>query len=104
MERPPLGPSKAAPQMAYRQRARAAETAPMAWQRTMAATAAAPATLAAIQTIQLREYERRPVRLAEEQVRQLLATRLVTLSPRGGGEYEAAAGSVVGTVVLPSLR
>lgn len=43
--------------------------------------------------------------LSREEVSQLLNTRIVALSPRGGdGEYEISAGSVVGTVVLPSLR
>lgn len=58
-----------------------------------------------MRTIELREYYPTPARLNSGEVRQLLATGLVDLKPLSGeGEYELKAGSVVGTVVLPSLR
>jgi len=58
-----------------------------------------------VQTIELREYQSASVRLTRSEVRQLLGTGLVELKPIAGEEeYELRAGSVVGTIVLPTLR
>lgn len=53
----------------------------------------------------MREYQPTPVRLARSEVRQLLGTNLVDLKRLPGeDEYELKAASIVGTVVLPTLR
>lgn len=58
-----------------------------------------------MQTIELREYQPTPVRLTRNEVRQLLGTGFVDLEPLPGeDEYELKARSIIGTVVLPSLR
>lgn len=55
--------------------------------------------------IELREYQPTPARLTRSEVRQLLGTGLVDLKPLPGeDEYELKAASIVGTVVLPTLR
>ncbi len=58
-----------------------------------------------MQTIELREYQPTLARLTRSEVRQLLGTNLVDLNPLPGeDEYELRAASIVGTVVLPTLR
>lgn len=58
-----------------------------------------------MRTIKLREYQPIPARLTRSEVRQLLGTNLVDLKPLPGeDEYELKAASIVGTVVLPTLR
>ncbi len=59
-----------------------------------------------MRTIILREYQSSQERLTRSEVEQLLPVRnLVSLTPLWGEEmYELRAGSIVGTVVLPSLR
>ncbi len=55
--------------------------------------------------IQLREHQPTQTRLSRSEVLQLLGTGLVDLKPLPGeDEYELKAKSIVGTVVLPSLR
>jgi 5-methylcytosine-specific restriction enzyme subunit McrC len=59
-----------------------------------------------MRTITLREYRPSQERLTRSEVEQLLTIkRIVSLTPLSAdGTYELRAGSVVGTVVLPSLR
>lgn len=58
-----------------------------------------------MRTIGLREYQPISVRLIRSEVRQLLGTGLVDLKPLPDeDEYELKAHSIVGTVVLPTLR
>jgi 5-methylcytosine-specific restriction enzyme subunit McrC len=63
------------------------------------------AAMEATRTIQLEEYGRavgEPLR--DDEVAQVQSSGAVSLSPRGHGSYDVVAGSVVGTVVLPTLR
>lgn len=58
-----------------------------------------------MRTIVLREYQPTPTRLTRSEVRQLLGTGLVELKPLPGeDEYDLRAASIVGTIVLPTLR
>ncbi len=58
-----------------------------------------------MRTIELREYQPTSTCLTRSELRQLLGTGLVDLKPLSEeGDYELKAGSIVGTVVLPSLR
>src|SRR5215210_168000 len=58
-----------------------------------------------VRTIELREYQPTLTRLTRSEVQQLLGTGLVDLKPLTiEGEYELRAASIVGTVVLATLR
>jgi len=59
-----------------------------------------------LRTIELREYQQISTRLTRGEVRQLLRSETVQIKATSGegDEYELEAGSVVGTVILPSLR
>ncbi len=55
--------------------------------------------------IEVREQGKTRAHLSQDEVQQLLATKVVGLAPVPGEEsYEIRAGSTVGTIVLPSLR
>jgi 5-methylcytosine-specific restriction enzyme subunit McrC len=57
-----------------------------------------------MRTISLVEYEPKAEALSERELEQILATKLVGISPRPDGLYDLRPESTVGTVVFPDLR
>lgn len=57
-----------------------------------------------MRTISLIEYQSKAEALSERELEQILATKLVGVSPRGGGLYDLRPVSTVGTVVSADLR
>ena len=57
-----------------------------------------------MRTISLIEYQPKAEALSERELQQVLATKLVGISPRPDGLYDLRPGSNVGTVVSPDLR
>jgi hypothetical protein len=57
-----------------------------------------------MRTISLVEYEPKAESLSERELEQILATKLIGISPRPDGLYDLRPESTVGTVVFPDLR
>lgn len=57
-----------------------------------------------MRTISLTEYETRAEALSERELKRVLATHIVSVSPRVDGLYDLRPESTVGTVVYPELR